>query len=104
MKRFRIRRMVLNNTLLTYPVAGGEQVATVERLEIEEPLGRDRSALLREVIAQGIARTVRAGAGQAVERSLAGSLSAVREGTGQPGRAGRSAGDGIKGNIKGSGR
>jgi uncharacterized protein involved in outer membrane biogenesis len=103
-KRFRIRRMLLKNTLLSFPVAGGEQVATVERLEIEEPLGKERSALLREVIAQVIARSVRAGAGQAVERALAGSLSAVREGAGQAGRAGKSAGDRIKGLFKGSGR
>lgn len=103
-KRFRIRRMVLKNTLLTYPVAGGEQVATVERLEIEEPLGRDKSAFLREVIARGIARSVRAGGGQAVERSLAGSLSAVRESAGPAGNAGESAGDRIKRRFKGDGR
>ena len=103
-KRFRIRRLVLLNTLLTYPVPGGEQVATVERLEIEEPLGKERSALLREVVAQVVARSVRAGAGQTVERALAGTLSAGREGTGQAGRAGKSAADKIKELFKGSGR
>jgi len=103
-KRFRIRRLVLLNTLLSYPVAGGEQVATVERLEVEEPLGKERSALLREVVAQVVARSVRAGAGQSVERALAGSLSAVREGAGQAGRAGKSAADKVKVLFKGSGR
>lgn len=103
-KRFRIRRLVFLNTLLSYPVAGGEQVATVERLEIEEPLGKERSALLREVIAQVVARSVRAGAGQSVERALAGSLSAVREGAGQAGRAGKTAADKGKDLFKGSGR
>ncbi|MBF8259614.1 MAG: hypothetical protein HW377_1988 [Actinobacteria bacterium] len=103
-KRFRIRRMALRNALLTFPVSGGEQVATVERLEVEEPLGKGRSAPLREVIAQVVARTVREGAGQSVERAFAGSLSAVRDGAGQPGRAGNSAGDGKKRIFKGSGR
>jgi len=103
-KRFRIRRVELRNALLTFPVAGGEQVATVEKLEVEEPLGKGRSALLKEVIAHVVARSVRDGAGQSVERAYAGSLSAVRDGAGQPDRAGDPAGDGVKRNFKGRGR
>lgn len=100
-KRYRIRRMVLVNTLLSYPVSGGEQVAAVERLEIDEPLGKDRSVLLREVLAQVVSRSVRYGAGQAAERMLAGSLPAVRGGAV---RAGKSAGDGTRKALPGSGR
>mgnify|MGYP001237706502 CR=1 FL=1 len=103
-KRFRIRRMVLNNTLLSFPVTGGEQVATLERLEIDDPLGKEKNAHLREVIAQVITRSVRAGAGQAVERTLGVSLSAVREGAGQAGRTGKSSGNRTKGLFKGDGR
>ncbi|MBI5575921.1 MAG: hypothetical protein HY896_06105 [Deltaproteobacteria bacterium] len=86
-KRFRIRRLVLRNTLLTYPVPGGEQVATVESMEIDEPLGREKSAGLGDAIAQLAVRSLRAGAGQAAERGLAGFLPAERDGAGSPGRA-----------------
>ncbi len=88
-KRFRIRRLVLRNTLLTYPVAGGEQVATVDRMEIEEPLGGN-GAHLREAIARMAVRSLRAGAGPAAERGLAGFLPMARDGAGKPARAGKS--------------
>lgn len=91
-KRFRIRRLVLRNALLTYPVAGGEQVATVERMEIEEPLGGGSGVLLREAVARMAVRSLRAGAGQAAERGLAGFLPSARDAAGKPARAGKSAG------------
>lgn len=91
-KRFRIRRLVLVNTLLTYPVPGGEQVATVERMEIEEPLGKGKGAHLREALARLAVGSLRAGAGQAAERGLAGFLPAGRDGARPPGRAEKAAG------------
>lgn len=103
-KRFRIRQLVLSEALVSFPFAGGERVATVDLITIDEPLGKEKGVLLREVIAQVVSRSVRAGAGQGVERAFLGSLSALREGAGKAGQAGKSALDKIKGFFKGNGR
>jgi hypothetical protein len=78
-KRFQVRRIVLLNTLFTYPVPGGEQVAAVARMEIEDPLGKGKAPFVKDVIARMVARSIRAGVGQAAERAMAGSFPAAKE-------------------------
>lgn len=85
-KMFRIKRLVLADTLLAYPVVGGQQVAAVERMEIEDPLGREKSFPLRGAIARVAARSIRAG-GKAAEGDLAGFFPAARESTGKSTRS-----------------
>lgn len=91
-KRFRIKKLILADTLVSFPFAGGQRVATLGLLTIDDPLGKDKGALLRDVVAQAVSRSLRAGAGQGLD----GAEKAVR--------AGRSAADKVKGLFTGSGR
>ncbi len=100
-KRLRVRRLLLENTTVSFPALGREKEVTAARVAIDEPTGRAKGALLSDVIGQIVAESIRATAGEAAGRAFLDPLATLGGGVG---RAGKSAADGIGGFLKDLGR
>ncbi len=93
-KRLRVRRLLLEGTTVSFPVLGREKEVEAERVAVDEPTGRAKGALLSDVIGQIVAESIRATAGETAGRAFLDPLATLGGGVG---RAGKSAGDGIRG-------
>lgn len=99
-KRIAVRRIVLRGTTVSFPMGGGEQIASVEEIVLDEPTRKGKGVLLNDLVAQVTARSIRAAAGNAAG-SVLGSLSGLG---GQTGRAGKGIPDSVGGIFKGIGK
>lgn len=100
-KRFRVRRLLLEKTTVSFPLLAGENVVAAERVAIEEPTGREKGAVVSDVIGQIVAESIRATASDSAARAFLAPLSGLG---GEAAQAGKSAGDRIKGIFKDLGK
>lgn len=100
-KRLRVRRLLLEKTTVSFPVLGREKEMAAQRVEIDEPTGRGKGALVSDVIGQVVAESIRATAGESAGRAFLDPLAGLG---GSAAQAGKSAGDRLKGVFRELGR